>query len=643
MKFDQLKRCAWRILVMALATFLPPVAHAQTIQPTTGEPAIVSWMLYQGIAPVTSALYADSAACVAAANNIVVAAPTDYTCQAKTTTSVAVRVLPPPPPPPPVGPDGYTLCALENAVCKINAPGSVVYGANKVFTSDMQFKVDTPCTNAVFTDPLQGVAKACFFKAAPAPTPVPAPLPTAGYVKCADEDGVCALTMPAQVIYGAGVVFTAPKTFNADTPCTNNVFTDPIVGTVKACWSRVLPVNNPTPVATVKAWVRAAPIWAARSPLQADVGLPVRLGDGNHWVYSTMVAGMTCDSPPFGHSDSDPVMSAMHYTKWCDVQMTAPAVTQIPGMGPVVNPGLMPKPAFAYTGPRVRTLSAGELTLGVFTPDEGRDIGAFRVPVPYSHMSNNDPIVFPNQPGASHLHTFAGNACADATTITIESLMVCGKSTSEGGTLNQTAYWFPTMIDTRTGQPLVPEGTNFYYKSGYLGVDPTKVVPFPLGLRMIAGFPTAKTRTDGQFQVRFTCIGGPNNVNIPYSAEIGPCEVGATLDASVVFPQCWDGKNLDSPDHKSHMAYGTGAGCPADHPVPLPEVTLNIGYYVYEAGIEKFWKLSSDHYDGTGGHSMHADWFGAWDPDTIHTWVTNLLNKHRDGHDSLLGDGRILY
>lgn len=41
----------------------------------------------------------------------------------------------------------------------------------------------------------------------------------------------------------------------------------------------------------------------------------------------------------------------------------------------------------------------------------------------------------------------------------------------------------------------------------------------------------------------------------------------------IMFPSCWNGKDLDSPDHKSHVAYPdtviTGY-CPEDYPVRLP-------------------------------------------------------------------------
>lgn len=46
--------------------------------------------------------------------------------------------------------------------------------------------------------------------------------------------------------------------------------------------------------------------------------------------------------------------------------------------------------------------------------------------------------------------------------------------------------------------------------------------------------------------------------------------------------RCWDGKNVDSPDHKSHVAYpssGTfesSGPCPATHPVKLPQVMYEV-------------------------------------------------------------------
>ena len=61
------------------------------------------------------------------------------------------------------------------------------------------------------------------------------------------------------------------------------------------------------------------------------------------------------------------------------------------------------------------------------------------------------------------------------------------------------------------------------------------------------------------------------------------------MRAQVFFPSCWDGVNLDSPDHKSHMAYPIGlyndGVCPSTHPKQLIslfyEYILPVGDYPY--------------------------------------------------------------
>ena len=55
------------------------------------------------------------------------------------------------------------------------------------------------------------------------------------------------------------------------------------------------------------------------------------------------------------------------------------------------------------------------------------------------------------------------------------------------------------------------------------------------------------------------------------------------LRLRVEFPNCWNGRNLDSADHKSHMAYAgvNGArGCPASHPVAVPSLSLNFRWKI---------------------------------------------------------------
>ena len=277
------------------------------------------------------------------------------------------------------------------------------------------------------------------------------------------------------------------------------------------------------------------------------------------------------------------------------------------------------------------------------------DIGAFRTSCAYSHMSFDDPIVYPGKPGASHLHTYFGNSLTNANT-TAESLRTTGNSTCRGGTANRSAYWVPSMIDTTTGRPVVPDSAQIYYKRGYQVSTSTPIAGMPAGLRMIAGNPT--NTTPGAIGYRFRCQGGPNNSNDQFGTSIPSCDAGAQMVQEIFFPQCWDGKNLDAPDHKSHMSYPVQLqqspftwSCPASHPVVLPQVSFNIAYTVPSPGAAKAWRLASDMYDRNlpAGYSSHGDWFNGWNLDVSNAWARECVNARRDCHSHLVGDGREMY
>jgi len=375
----------------------------------------------------------------------------------------------------------------------------------------------------------------------------------------------------------------------------------------------------------VTAWVRAG---IEGDSFTLSGTQQVRYGDGLKWATKTASGSGTCSNNFFG---SDPVPGKY---KFCEVQVTVPAVTQT-GTKPVINTGLLPLPAQPYTTARARTLTATELANPVYQPTP-TTVGAFRDACNFSHMLFDDPIVFPGQPGVAHLHTFMGNAGANASS-TASSIASTGNSSCRGGTLNRTAYWMPALIDIRTGQPVVPVSTNFYYKLGYLGVKAGTVQPFPAGLRMITGKSNSVV-TQNAWHSGLECVSGGGHQN-----SIPSCAIGDKFSMSVIFPQCWDGINLDSPDHQSHMAYATGAGCPAEHPVALPEIALNVHYLVTEVNSGAFWKLSSDNYNGPGGYSIHADWWLGWDSTTNGKFVTNCINGNLDCRNHLLGDGTTLY
>lgn len=295
---------------------------------------------------------------------------------------------------------------------------------------------------------------------------------------------------------------------------------------------------------------------------------------------------------------------------------------------PVINTALIPSRATGYSTDRVVATSE--------RPGPSDGTGAFRTVCDFSHMAFDDPIVFPGQAGRSHLHAFFGNTGANANS-TVASIATTGNSTCRGGTVNRSAYWVPAMIDTRDGRPLRPAQSHFYYKTGYNGIAPRSVNAVPPGLRMIAGDAMNAT-PNGRF--RYTCNGGGGMSG----QSIQNCGVGGELWMMLTFPQCWDGTNLDSPDHKSHMAYPSGGRCPSTHPVAIPEITFNIVYPVTEANAPLRWRLSSDNYSSSlpGGYSAHGDWWNGWKADIMDAWVRNCDQAAADCHSHLLGDGRAI-
>jgi hypothetical protein len=225
----------------------------------------------------------------------------------------------------------------------------------------------------------------------------------------------------------------------------------------------------------------------------------------------------------------------------------------------------------------------------------------------FSHRAPDDPIVFPGHPGFSHDHSFVGNTTTDAFS-TLASLQAGSTTCRRIG--DKAGYWMPTLADNDT--PVAPIGATIYYRRR----TKEKVKPFPGGLKMIAG--DSKAQSAQSLRITFwNC--GPN-AGIAPSSTVPTCPDAAAngLRLHVSFPNCWDGQNLDSADHKSHMAYSTAGRCPADHPVAVPAISL-----IYRYPIQG----DSSVYLSSGGQfSAHADFFNAWDEETLARLVDGCLN-----------------
>jgi hypothetical protein len=241
----------------------------------------------------------------------------------------------------------------------------------------------------------------------------------------------------------------------------------------------------------------------------------------------------------------------------------------------------------------------------------------------FSHTNNDDPIVYPGRPGRSHPHTFFGNTSTDASS-TLAGLRMARTTCKPDE--DKAAYWVPTLFQGNT--EIRPQKAQFYFN--LRGYD--QMSPFPAGLRMVAGnshaFSPQSTRV-----VYWACAVSESARSAPLARPPSSCATVKLkikkgffvpcpgckprqlpapranrkryLELHVNFPDCWDGKHLDSPDHHSHMAYSRGYVCPASHPVKVPLIRLNVRYPI--SGGKDVW-LSSG-----GVLTGHADFINAWD------------------------------
>ncbi|WP_199034435.1 DUF1996 domain-containing protein [Glycomyces salinus] len=256
--------------------------------------------------------------------------------------------------------------------------------------------------------------------------------------------------------------------------------------------------------------------------------------------------------------------------------------------------------------------SAAALSQTTANADELVTHHEFQANCTVSHTAGDDPIVFPGEPGASHDHTFLGNTGTDAHT-TPESLLSSGE-TSCLVPADHSAYWFPTLFDG--DEPALTTWHQVvYYKSGI--EDYTAVQPFPQGLRFIAGdmhataeeFENAPGAVEG-----WECGESFHNYTFP-----DHCPEGSWLNIRYQAPSCWNGVDLDSPDHKSHMAYPVDGACPASHPVPVPMLEFKIHFPV-DGDMSQVTLASG------GASSWHYDFINAWEPETLAALVAHCIN-----------------
>ncbi|MCJ1402937.1 hypothetical protein MMC11_006158 [Xylographa trunciseda] len=254
-----------------------------------------------------------------------------------------------------------------------------------------------------------------------------------------------------------------------------------------------------------------------------------------------------------------------------------------------------------------------------------------------------DPVV---APGAVSGHThiiLGGNGFAPTMDYASTQASTCTSCSIQGDFSN---YWVPSLYyagQNGTFTSVETSGGTVYYEQRvtYPGKNLTA---FPKGFRMTAGNPElrAYNTTEQQEAISHVCLnyagGGP-----PQSPGFPTVNCPDGLRSQVYFPSCWDGVNLDSPDHQSHMAYPLGGHpdggqCPDDHPVPM----ISIFYeFIFNTG-----DFAADWYPGVAqpfvfsmgdstGYGFHGDFVNGWDVQLLQNAINEFTTDNAGDADNV--------
>ncbi|MFD0276921.1 DUF1996 domain-containing protein [Kitasatospora sp. NPDC127111] len=203
------------------------------------------------------------------------------------------------------------------------------------------------------------------------------------------------------------------------------------------------------------------------------------------------------------------------------------------------------------------------------------------------HLNPDNVIVAPGvSNGAHHMHDYVGNVATDAFSSNAK-LAASGTTCSNG---DQSAYYWPVLRvfdgtnekdakapgggkDKNVGRILVPAEANITYASS----TGTPVQPMKRFLRIITG--DAKAFTNGPANVRasWSCTGFENRQVVD---KYPICPQGSRVVRTLKFPDCWDGKNIDSANHRTHTAFSDKSGaCPKNFKA-IPQLVQRIAYDV---------------------------------------------------------------
>jgi hypothetical protein len=222
----------------------------------------------------------------------------------------------------------------------------------------------------------------------------------------------------------------------------------------------------------------------------------------------------------------------------------------------------------------------------------GASLGLFttRCGVNANKLYNSDNIIVAPGVGngAHHTHDYVGNQDNDAFT-TNEEFAAASTSCRNPG--DKSTYYWPVLrlqdgtqefdakqlgggAEGNTGRILTASEVTL----NFVGSPRGKVVAMPKFLRIITGDAKAFTNGTANANAAWSCTGFENR---QLTDKYPVCPRGSSLVRTSKFQSCWDGRSVDSANHRAHVAFAdprTGA-CPSGFKA-IPQLVQRLVYDV---------------------------------------------------------------